>query len=315
MNDYLPSWNDNHTKQTILAFIQAVSDPDSAHYVPPVERIATFDNDGTLWLEKPLYIQLQHGLHAVGKMAAEKPEVRDRQPFKAVYEKDAAWLHKVDEDFARGELGGVMTLASGFAEVFDGMVVEAFEADVRQFLSHAQDARFQRPYKQLSYQPMVELVRILQVNGFQVYITTAGGRDFVRTVSEEIYGIPRTHVIGSSVTFRYHEDAEGIVQVLRTREIEQPIDDGPGKPVHIHRAIGRRPIMAVGNSNSDIHMLKYASGHPGLWLGLLIHHDDAAREYAYDNGAEMVLQLAAREEWLVASMQNDWKTIFAAATP
>ena len=292
-----------------------MGDPGSAHFVPPVERIATFDNDGTLWLEKPLYIQLQHGLHAIGKMAAEKPDVRDRQPFKAVYERDMAWLGKVAEDFARGDLGGVMTLASGFAEAFDGMAVGAFEADVLQFLSHAQDARFQRPYKLLTYQPMVELIHALQDNGFQVYITTGGGRDFVRTVCEEIYRIPRSMVIGSSVMFRYGEDAEGIAQVLRTKEFEQPIDDGPGKPVHIHRAIGRRPIMAVGNSDGDVHMLKYATGHPGLTLGLLVHHDDAEREYAYDDGAEKALQMAAREEWLVISMKNDWKTVFLPTTP
>jgi phosphoglycolate phosphatase-like HAD superfamily hydrolase len=161
-----------------------------------------------------------------------------------------------------------MTLASGFAEAFDGMAVEAFEADALQFLSHAQDARFQRPYKLLTYQPMVELIHALQDHGFQVYITTGGGRDFVRTVCEEIYRIPRSMVIGSSVMLRYGEDAEGITQVLRTREFEQPIDDGPGKPVHIHRAIGRRPIMAIGNSDGDVHMLKYATGHPGLTLML-----------------------------------------------
>jgi phosphoglycolate phosphatase-like HAD superfamily hydrolase len=315
MNDTLPSWNDTPTKQAILAFIQAVSDPGSAHFVPPVERIATFDNDGTLWLEKPLYIQLQHGLRAIGKMAAEKPDVRDRQPFKAVYERDLAWLGKVAEDFARGDLGGVMTLASGFAQTFDGMAVAAFEADALQFLSHAQDARFQRPYKLLTYQPMVELIHALQDNSFQVYITTGGGRDFVRTVCEEIYRIPRSMVIGSSVMFRYGEDTQGIAQVLRTKEFEQPIDDGPGKPVHIHRAIGRRPIMAAGNSDGDIHMLKYATGHPGLTLGLLVHHDDAAREYAYDDGAEKALQMAAREEWLVIRMKNDWKTVFLSTTP
>jgi phosphoglycolate phosphatase-like HAD superfamily hydrolase len=311
MNDYLPLWNDTRTKRAILAFIQAVSEPGSADFVPPVERIATFDNDGTLWLEKPLYIQLQHGLHAIGKMAAEKPEVRDRQPFKAVYEKDMAWLGKVGQDFARGDLAGVMTLASGFAEAFDGVAAEVFEADVLQFLSHAQDARFQRPYKQMTYQPMVELIHALQDNGFQVYITTGGGRDFVRAVCEEIYGIPRAMVIGSSVMFRYGEDAGGVAQVLRTRDFEQPIDDGPGKPVHIHRAIGRRPIMAVGNSDGDVHMLKYAAGRPGLTLGLLVHHDDAGREYAYDDGAEKALQLAAREEWLVVSMKDDWRTVFS----
>jgi phosphoglycolate phosphatase-like HAD superfamily hydrolase len=310
MNHTLSSWNDTIAKQTIIDFLQAVTDPARETFVPPVERIATFDNDGTLWLEKPLYIQLQHGLHAIGKLAAERPEVRDRQPFKAVYEKDMAWLGKVAADYARGDLSGVMTLAAGFSEVFDGMTVEAFESDVLAFLNNAQDARFKKPYILLTYQPMVELVHLLQENGFQVYITTGGGRDFVRAACEEIYNIPRSMTIGSSVTFQYGEDSQGVAQVLRTKELEQPIDDGPGKPVHIHRAIGRRPIMAAGNSNGDIHMLKYATRYKQATLGLLVHHDDPEREYAYDGGTENALQLALEEGWIVVSMKDDWKTIF-----
>jgi phosphoglycolate phosphatase-like HAD superfamily hydrolase len=309
----LSLWNDTPVRQAILDFVDRITAPGSPDFVPPTERIATFDNDGTLWLEKPLYIQLQHGLHIIGKMAAEKPEVRDRQPFKAVYEKDMAWLGKVAQDFARGDPSGVFTIGSGLLEAFDGKTVEAFEADVLAFLSNAQDARFKMPYKQLIYQPMVELVHTLQENGFQVYITTGGGRDFVRAVCEDIYNIPRSMTIGSSVTFQYAEDAQGIAQVLRTKEFEQPIDDGPGKPVHIHRATGRRPIMAAGNSNGDIAMLKYAVGHPGLTLGLLVHHDDREREYAYDEGAEKALQLASQEGWIVVSMKDDWKTVFSSS--
>ena len=165
-------------------------------------------------------------------------------------------------------------------------------------------------YKQLIYKPMVELVHYLQDNGFQVYLTSAGGRDFMRVVSDEIYGIPPAMVIGSSVAVEYAEDAHGVAQVMRTKEIEQPIDDGPGKPPHIHRAIGSRPIMAAGNSDGDIHMLKYAGGHAGLSLQLLVHHDDAEREYAYDAGTEKALQLAAQEKWIVVSMKDDWKMVF-----
>lgn len=311
MNDHLPSWNDNETKRNILAFIRAVSDPGSANFVPPADRIATFDNDGTLWLEKPLYIQLQFALHAIGKLAAEKPELRQRQPFKAVYERDMAWLGKVAADFAAGDLRGVMTLGSGFTEAFDGIPVEEFEAEALIFLNNAQDARFKKPYKLLTYKPMVELVRTLQKNDFQVYITTGGGRDFVRAVCEEIYNIPRSMTIGSSMLFQYNENAQGVAQVIRTKEVEQPIDDGPGKPLHIHRSIGRRPIMAVGNSDGDIHMLKYATCNKGLALSLLLHHDDAEREYAYDAGAEKALQLAPHAGWCVVSMKNDWKTVFA----
>jgi phosphoserine phosphatase len=310
MNDLLSSWNDNAPKQAILTFIRAATDPGSANFIPPVERIATFDNDGTLWLEKPLYIQLQHGLHSIGRLAAEKPELRDRQPYKAVFEKDMAWLGKVASDLAKGDPRGIFTLLSGYSEAFEGATVEEFEADALAFLNHAQDPRFKKPYKLLTYQPMVELVRCLQENGFQVFITSGGGRDFMRSVCEEIYNIPRSMTIGSSVTFQYGEDDLGTAQILRSKELEQPIDDGPGKPPHIHRAIGRRPIMAAGNSDGDIHMLKYAVGHKGLTLALLVHHDDAEREYAYDDGAEKALQLALKLGWIVVSMKNDWTTVF-----
>jgi phosphoglycolate phosphatase-like HAD superfamily hydrolase len=306
MPTQLESWNDGAAKSAIIDFVTKVTTPNSPMFVPPTDRIATFDNDGTLWLEKPLYIQLQHGLRAIGKAAAEKPELRDRQPFKAVYEKDLAWLGKAAADYAKGDPSGVLTLVAGLAEVLEGITVEAFEADVLDFLSNAQDAHFKQPYKQLTYKPMVELVHYLQANDFQVYITSGGGRDFMRAICEEVYGIPRAMTIGSSVTFKYSEDDQGTAQVLRTKEIEQPIDDGPGKPTHIHRAIGRRPIVAAGNSDGDIHMLKYA----GSGLRLLVHHDDAEREYAYDGGTEKALQLAAQEGWTVVSMKQDWQTVF-----
>jgi phosphoglycolate phosphatase-like HAD superfamily hydrolase len=310
MPTQLESWNDGAAKSAIIDFVTKVTTSSRPDFVPPAERIATFDNDGTLWLEKPMYIQLQHGLHAIGKAAAERPELRDRQPFKAVYEKDMAWLDNAASDYAKGDSTGVFTIVMGLAEVLEGITVEAFEADVLDFLSNAQDARFKAPYKQLTYKPMVELVHFLQDNGFQVHITSGGGRDFIRAVCEEIYNIPRAMTIGSSVTFDYREDAQGVAQIMRTKEIEQPIDDGPGKPPHIHRAIGRRPIMAAGNSDGDIHMLKYAKGRAGFSLALLVHHDDAESEYAYDNGAEKALQLAPREGWVVVSMKNDWKMVF-----
>jgi phosphoglycolate phosphatase-like HAD superfamily hydrolase len=311
MPEDLSLWNDTLTRKAILDFVAAITTPGGPDYVPPAERIATFDNDGTLWLEKPLYIQLQHGLRVIGRLAAQKPELRERQPFKAVYEKDMVWLGKVAADFAKGDPSGAMILGSGFVEAFDGKPVEDFEADVLEFINNAQDARFKKPYKQLHYQPMVELIQLLQANGFQVFITTGGGRDFVRAVCEEIYNIPRSMIIGSSVTFQYGEDPQGTALVLRTKELEQPIDDGPGKPLHIHRAIGRRPVMAVGNSDGDIHMLKYAAGHPGRTLGLLVHHDDLEREYAYDDGAHKALQLAQKEGWIIVSMKDDWKAVFA----
>lgn len=310
MSTQLKSWNDGPAKRAIVDFVARVTTAGGPDFIPGADRIATFDNDGTLWLEKPMYIQLQHGLRAIGKMAAEQPDVRDRQPFRAVHENDMVWLGKVAADFAKGDPSGFFTLAAGIAEACAGTTTEAFEADAREFLSNAQDARFKMPYKQLVYKPMVELVRYLQDNGFQVYLTSAGGRDFMRAVSEEIYGIPRSMTIGSSVATQYADDEQGVAQVMRTKQIEQPVADGPGKPPHIHRAIGRRPIMAAGNSDGDIHMLKYAKGRTGLSLALLVHHDDVDREYAYDGGTEKALQLAPHEGWIVVSMKKDWKTVF-----
>jgi phosphoglycolate phosphatase-like HAD superfamily hydrolase len=311
VTDALPSWNEGAARDAIIKFVTlttAVSGPD---FVPPAARLATFDNDGTLWLEKPMYIQLEHGLQAIARLAAEHPELRERQPFKAVCEKDMAWFGKVEADYAAGDPSGVITLASGVTQAFEDLTVEEFEADALEFLSTAQDARFHKPYKQLIYRPMVELLGYLQDNGFQVFLTSGGGRDFMRAVCEEIYGVPRARAIGSSVTFRYAEDARGVAQVVRTGEIEQPIDDGPGKPLHIHRATGRRPILAGGNSDGDIHMLKYAGGNRLGALGLLVHHDDAEREYAYDDGARKALQLAPAQGWVVVSMKDDWNTIWA----
>jgi phosphoglycolate phosphatase-like HAD superfamily hydrolase len=310
MSAQLPSWQDGLTRQTIVDFVARVTEAGSRDYVPPPDRVATFDNDGTLWLEKPLYIQLQHGLRALARLAAEQPDLRSRQPFKAVYEKDMTWLSQAAADYAKGDIRGIVTLVSGMAEGYAGITAEAFAADVWEFLTQTKDARFGKPYKQLTYRPMVELVQYLQAHDFQVYITSGGGRDFMRTISEEVYDIPRQMVIGSSVTFTYAEDADGVAQVLRTKEIEQPIDDGPGKPVHIHRTIGRRPILAAGNSDGDIHMLKYACSGRGPSLALLVHHDDPAREYAYDAGSEKALELAPTAGWMVVSMKDDWKTVF-----
>ncbi len=311
MSSYLASWNEGATKSAIVDFVTRVTTENGPDYAPPAERIATFDNDGTLWLEKPMPIQLSHGLQAIGKAAAEKPELRDHQPFKAVYEKDMAWLGEIAAGVAKGDLSGLRTLLGGLGEVFNGIPAEAFQADALAFLNNAQDARFKVAYKQLAYKPMVELLDYLRENGFQVFITSGGGRDFMRAISEEIYDIPRSMVIGSSVNFTYGEDADGRVQILRTMELEQPIDNGPGKPVHIHRTVGRPPLLAAGNSDGDIEMLKYAGVQKGKGLQLLVHHDDAVREYAYDAGTEKALQLAPNEGWIVVSMKNDWNTVFA----
>src|SRR5208337_3250768 len=205
MSAELSLWHETPQKTAILDFVQAVTNKSDPHYVPPAERIATFDNDGTLWCEKPMYIQLVHGLRGIGKMAAAKPEVRNRQPFKAVYEKDTVWLGKVATDYAKGDPTGFFTVASGIAEAFAEIPAGEFEADAKEFLTNVQHDRFKVPYKQLTYKPMVELLKYFQDNDFGVYITSGGGRDFMRAVSEEIYGISRANTIGSSITFRYAE--------------------------------------------------------------------------------------------------------------
>jgi len=311
LTQLLPSWNDNKTSESIVAFVRKITDEGNTDFVPPVERIAVFDNDGTLWCEKPMYIQLAHGLREIGKMAAARPDVRDRQPFKAIYEKNLTWLGKVATDYANGDPSGILTLASGIAEAFADISAEQFETDAKEFLTNTQHERFKVPYMQLVYKPMVELIKYLQENDFDVWITSGGGRDFIRTVSEEIYGIPRSKTIGTDITFRYTEDKNGVPQIMRNKELEEPFDDGPGKPLHIHRTTGRRPIFAAGNSNGDIQMLKYATGHQHLSFALLVHHDDVEREYAYDQGTEKALQLASKAGWTVVSMKNDWKRIFS----
>ena len=309
MVDKLSTWKDGPTKSAILDFVAQVTSADSPTFVPSTERIVTFDNDGTLWLEKPLYIQFQHILAVIGKAAAEHPELRDKQPFKAVYEKDMAWLGKVASDYANGDPSGIFLLVGTGAELTAGITPKAFEANALEFLG-TDDSHFKMPYRELTYKPMIELVGYLQDNGFQVFITSGGGRDFMRAISEEVYGIPRNMVIGSSVTYETGMDEQGTTQVMRAKDIEQPVDDGPGKPVHIHRAIGRRPIMSAGNSNGDIEMLQYAKGHSGSTLALLIHHDDAEREYAYDAASEKALAMATDQDWIVVSMKNDWNTVF-----
>jgi len=308
--DNLSLWNDTPTKSAIVGYVHAVTDPNNAKSVPEVERVATFDNDGTLWLEKPLYMQLHHLIRQIGLVAASNPAVRIKQPFKAVYENDQAWFKEAAAGVSKGDLAKAMSIIAGAAEALEGMTIDEFNSNARDFLTNTKDARFNVPYKQLTYKPMVELIHYLQDNGFAVYITSGGGRDFMRSVSEEIYSLPRQNVIGSDIEYKYKIDSQGKAQVVRTVKVEQPIDNESGKPIHIARTISRRPILAAGNSDGDIEMLQYTKSRTGLSLGLLIHHDDADREYAYDEGAEEALERAVGNGWVVVSMKNDWKQIF-----
>jgi phosphoserine phosphatase len=289
-NDPLPSWKEGAAKTAILQFVRSVREPGGS-FVPASERVATFDNDGTLWCEKPMYVQ-GYFLMARWKEMVEADSSKAReQPYKALIEKDRKWLaHALDH---------VPELIKGVTEACDGITTEAFEDAVREFFASARHPTLGVPYTQVGYRPMRELISLLHANDFRVYICSAGGRDFVRPVSEEMYGLPRECVIGSATTLEYRAG-----DVYRTRGVEQPIDEGPGKPVHIWTRIGRKPLLAGGNADGDAAMLETAR------FSLLIHHDDAEREFAYDAGAEHALAEAVQRGWTVVSMKNDFATTF-----
>ena len=289
-SDPLASWRPGPAKDAILAFVRSVAEP-GASFVPPSERIAAFDNDGTLWCEKPLYVQADFLFRRWKEMAAADPALLEKQPYKAVVGGDREWL--------AGMLDHVPELLRGVAEACGGITTDAFEAQVRSFFVEARHPTLGVPYTQVGYRPMVELLRFLEANGFRSFICTGGGRDFVRVVAEEMYAIPREQVIGSATTLSFRDGA-----LIRGAEPEQPIDDGPGKPVHIWSRTGRMPLLAGGNSDGDIEMLASAR------FALLVHHDDAEREFAYDVGAERALARAATDGWTLASMRSDFADVF-----
>ena len=298
--DPLPSWNERTVKRTIVTFVQQVSDPSLASYIPPGDRLATFDNDGTLWSEKPLYIQLAFILDRIRQLAPERPEWRNQQPFQGILANDKKVLSnlKIPED--------VLKLA---LETHTGMSDSVFEEQAKQFWQRAKHPRFKRAYTELIYQPMVELINYLKLNDFQVYICSAGGQDFIRTISEAAYGIPPQNVIGSGVQKEWQVGNEGSV-LMRLPKLVEPINERAGKPVNIKRYIGKKPVIAVGNSDGDIQMLQYADSNSLPDLELLLHHDDNQREYDYDRGTEKALMLAQENDWKVISIKQDFKRLF-----
>ena len=302
MTKPLMSWNDGATKQAIVDFVTSICDESSANYLPPPERVATFDNDGTLWVEKPAYVQLFFAVQRLKDMAKADPGLLDQPAFQAAASDDLGYF----AGLYPGDLPALMQV------VFDshaGMSQRAFETLAYDFLSDARHPRFGVVYKECVYQPMLELMDYLQAHGFRVFIASAGGMSFMRTISEEIYRIPRENVIGSNITFEVGRE-DGKLILLRRPGLVDPPDDGPGKPVNIELHIGRPPILAVGNSNGDIEMMEYAEASGKPFLNLLLHHDDARREYAYDAGAEKALRLAAERNWTVVSMGDDFRTVF-----
>jgi phosphoglycolate phosphatase-like HAD superfamily hydrolase len=300
----LPSWNEGVAKRAILEFVQRVTDPSGPDFLPEPERIAVFDNDGTLWAEQPMYFQLAFALDRARALAGDHPEWRERQPYRAILEGDSERLRKMTE----------AELVELIMETHAGMTTDEFPPIVRDWLEAARHPRFERPYNECVYQPILELLQLLRENGFKTFIVSGGGIDFMRQFTEEAYGIPPEQVIGSMGALRF-EMRNGEPALIREPGVFF-IDDKAGKPIGIHRHIGRRPVLAFGNSDGDLQMLQYAAGGSGPALMLLVHHDDAEREWAYDRDSaighlDKALDEAAARGWTVVSMRNDWNRIFA----
>ena len=306
--DPLPSWREGTSKQAILEFVERTTTDGSPDLVPPPERVAVFDNDGTLWCEKPMPIQLDFILRRLVAMAEQEPELRARQPWQAAYTRDYGWLGQVVERHYHGDDRELPVLAAGVLQAFAGITVEDFEAQADRFLRGTQHPTLGRGYLACSYRPMVELLGYLEANGFGNYIASGGGRDFMRPISQEVYGVPRERVVGSSTSLAYEPD-EGGGRIVRKPELDV-LDDGPAKPVRIWSRVGRRPILAAGNSNGDLPMLRFAEqpGRPSLRL--LVLHDDPEREFDYTAGAEQALEQARTNGWTVVSVKDHWITVF-----
>ncbi len=301
--DPLPSWNNTSPKQTIINFVQRVTRQGSPEFVAIDQRIATFDNDGTLWVEQPMYTQLAFVIDRVHQLAPKHPAWKTTQPFKGVLEGNAKAVA------ATGEKGLMQLMAA----THTGMTTDEFQKIVTDWIATAQHPRFKRPYTQCVYQPMLELLAYLRANGFKTYIVSGGGIEFMRPWTERVYGVPPEQVVGSSIKTKF-EMVNGQPVLMRLPEINF-IDDKDGKPVGINQYIGRRPIAAFGNSDGDQQMLEWTTAGPGPHLALLVHHTDAAREYAYDRQSKFgrldtALDEAHAKGWIVVDMKNDWKTIF-----
>jgi phosphoglycolate phosphatase-like HAD superfamily hydrolase len=300
----LGSWNDGPARKALVEFVERTA----SDAVPVDERVAVFDNDGTLWCEKPMPIQLDFILRRLVAMAEAKPELQERQPWKAAFERDYGWFGKLMADHYAGDDTNVRTLAGGILAAYEGISVEDFEQESDAFLRSAQHPTLERGYLETAYAPMVELLGYLEANGFSNYIASGGGRDFMRPISNDVYGIPRERVIGSASTFEYTSDEHG--GTVRHKAEADYLDDGPQKPIRIWSRIGRRPLLAAGNSNGDIPMLDFTQHPDKASLRLLVLHDDAEREFEYTGGAEQALERADTSGWTVVSVKNDWATVF-----
>ena len=306
--EVLRSWRAGPSRQAIVDFVSHTCGEDGSDPVPPEERVAVFDNDGTLWCEKPMPIQLDFILRRLAEMAAERPELSAQQPWKAVTERDYGWFGGLMDEHYAGDDTNVRLLAGGILAAYAGISVEDYEQSADRFLRSAQHPTLDRPYLECAYAPMVELLGYLTANGFSTYIASGGGRDFMRPISQDMYGIPRERVIGSSSTFEYTSDDHG--GTITHKPEADYLDDGPEKPVRIWSRVGRRPLLAAGNSNGDVAMLEFTQHVDKQTLRLLILHDDPDREFDYTAGAEQALSDADAHGWTVVSMKNDWATVF-----
>ena len=303
-SDPLPSWNDGDVKKAITAFVARVTTPGSPDFVTPEQRIATFDNDGTLWCEQPMYFQLAFALDQIKAMAPQHPEWKTQQPFQAVLANDTKTLAE------SGEKGQLAIVAATHA----GMSVEDFSRSVLQWTARARHPRFDRPYTDLVYAPMVELLAYLRANGFKTFIVSGGGIEFMRPWAEKVYGIPPEQVVGSSGTVKFEINADGRPMLMKLAKIEF-VDDGPGKPAGINRFIGRRPILAFGNSDGDLQMLQWVAAGSGARFVGIVHHTDAQREYAYDRQSHVgkldkALDEGTARGWTIVDMKRDWRKVF-----
>ena len=303
-SDPLPSWNDGAAKTAITDFVMRVTTQGGADFVPAAMRIATFDNDGTLWCEQPYYFQLAFAFDRVKAMAPQHPEWKTKQPFKALLTRDKAALADA------GQKGLLQIVAA----THTGMTTDEFRKTVLEWIATARHPRFNRPYDSLIYQPMLELLAYLRANGFKTFIVSGGGVEFMRPWTEKVYGIPPEQVVGSSGVVKFELGANGKPELLKLAKVEF-IDDGPGKPVGINRFIGRRPIFAFGNSDGDLQMLQWTVAGTGARFAGIVHHTDDVREYAYDRQSKIGKLDKAWDEakakgWTVVDMKQDWKTVF-----
>lgn len=309
--DPLASWNQGPAKQAILDFVRVTTDPSSPRYVPPEQRIATFDQDGTLWVEHPIYSQVEYCLDRVPEVVAAKPELKSVEPFKTVLTGDRDAIANLS----------MKDLETILAATLTGMTTDQFQVEVKKWLATAKDPRWKRPYTELTYQPMQEVLKYLRSKGYKTYIVTGGGQDFVRVYAERTYGIPPEQVVGTMGGTTYGYDKNG--KPILTKDSKLLLNDNnAGKPEGIHLMIGRRPYAAFGNSLGDRQMLEYTKAGDGLRLAVLVLHDDATREYAYGpvrglpdtkvgTFTQALYDQAQQDGWIVISMKNDWKHIFA----